>query len=251
MAEVAIVDVARHPDRDQILGQIYQQILVPSFRPDELESIETIASPLSAAQPTRDAAAAVDRSGTALGAAIGDWDPTSRVYLLTYLAVRPGVRSQGVGTQLMQHMLTLRRERGALLMLAEVDDPRRYPVSDTGDPTARLAFYERFGARVLELPYFQPRLFPTSQRVHGMLLLVFDVDPAVLAGRAEPVMRGDALVTFLRGYFAATEGTDDDDPERAQLFERASSPHGVRLLPVARYAEVDLDGDGMAPDGPG
>ena len=49
------------------------------------------------------------------------------------------------------------------------------PTPSVGDPTARLSFYARFGATVLDLPYFQPRLTAKGRRAHGMLLLAFDV----------------------------------------------------------------------------
>ena len=77
------------------------------------------------------------------------------------------------------------RERRALVTLAEVDDPRRHTTEALiGDPRARLAFYGRLGARVLDLPFFQPRLVADGPRAHGMLLLTLDVHSDALEGGA-------------------------------------------------------------------
>ncbi len=66
------------------------------------------------------------------------------------------------------------------------------PTQSVGDPTERLVFYARFGATVLDLPYFQPRLSANGQRAHGMLLIAFDVDAERwLTGGISPRLRGD------------------------------------------------------------
>ncbi len=234
--------------RPRLLGRVYDDVLVPSFRDDELDRYETIAAALAEESPSTDVAAACDDSGEVLGAMIGDWDVVNRVYLLSYLAVRPGVRSRGVGTRLMQHLPEWWRARRPLVTLAEVDDPRRHATSSSvGDPSARLSFYGRFGARVLDLPYFQPRLSEDGQRAHGMLLLAFDVAADALVDGPVPALRGDVVGGFLRRYFADTEGTaatGDDvhhDPDLARLLDRASSTTGVRLVPVDRYTDVGPD----------
>jgi GNAT superfamily N-acetyltransferase len=240
-SDLRIVDLALHPDHQELLEQVYREVLIPSFRPDELFPLNELRLQFSENPPTRDLAAAVDDSGMVLGAALGEWAPDSRVYLLLYLAVRPGLRSGGVGTRLMQYLPMWWRQRGALLSLAEVDDPRRYEVSSIGDPAARLVFYERFGARLLDLPYFQPRLSPSGNRGHGMLLLTLDVQPEALVDGQTAVIRGDLLTGFLRHYFDNAEGTEHDDPERARLFARASAKPGVRLVPVGQHTEVEPD----------
>jgi GNAT superfamily N-acetyltransferase len=241
-SELRIVDLALQPDHDTLLEQVYREVLIPSFRPDELFLLEELRSQFSENPPTRDLAAAVDDTGTVLGAALGEWAPDSGVYLLLYLAVRPGLRSGGVGTRLMQYIPSWWRQRGALLSLAEVDDPRRYEVTSTGDPAGRLVFYERFGAQLLDLPYFQPRLSPAGHRGHGMLLLALDVHPDALVDDGHTaVIRGDLLAGYLRHYFDNAEGSEHDDPERARLFGRASAMPGVRLLPVGQYTEVEPD----------
>ena len=178
----------------------------------------------------------------------------------------------------MRHLPQWERARRPLVTLAEVDDPRRHAASSSvGNPAARLSFYGRFGARVLDLPYFQPRLSEGGRRAHGMLLLAFDVHADALADGPVRALRGEVLGGFLRRYFADAEGTastdaagiaptdaagieptgDDDhhDPDLARLLVLASSATGVRLLPVERYTDVGPDTAGpdtpAGPDAPG
>ena len=247
-APTPIIDLADRPDADNLLERLYREILVPSFRKDELDPLEIIAAAFSEDPRKVDIAAARDGSGEILGAMICEWDAASRVYLLSYLAARPGLRSRGVGTSLMRHLPVWSRERHALVTLAEVDDPRCHVDEGLiGDPVARLGFYGRFGARVLDLPYFQPRLRPGGRRARGMLLLAFDVVDAGLAPGPVPALRGDVLGNFLLTYFAASEGPVEtgasgrDDPDLARLLGLASSQAGVRLLPLEQYEEVSPD----------
>jgi GNAT superfamily N-acetyltransferase len=257
-----VVDLAGRPDAAGLLRRAYRDILVPSFRPEELQPYGSIAAALAEEPPSTDMAVACDDSGEVLGAMVGDWDPANRVYLLSYLAVRPGVRSRGVGTGLMQHLPRWQRARRPLVTLAEVDDPRCHAAaSSVGDPSARLSFYGRFGARVLDLPYFQPRLSEDGPRARGMLLLAFDVHADALAHGPIPALRGDVLGAFLRRYFAEAEaeggaggegpaaGRRHHDPDLAHLLDRASPATGVPLLPVHRYADVapDTGGGGATP----
>jgi GNAT superfamily N-acetyltransferase len=244
-----VVDLAERSDAADLLRRLYDEILVPSFRREELDPYETMAASLTDAAPTTDIAAAWKDPAEILGAIVGDWDPVSRVYLLSYLAVRAGQRNSGAGTSLMQELPKWSRARGALVTLAEVDDPRRHDTDPSvGDPTARLSFYARFGATVLDLPYFQPRLTAKGRRAHGMLLLAFDVhaDALVDGGATVHVLRSDVISSFLLRYFAVEEGLKEplegrNDPDLARLLDQASSPAGIRLLPMAQYVDVQPD----------
>ena len=77
------------PGRRRPARRLYREILVPSFRRDELVPYESLADSLTQDAPITDIAAAWKDPGEILGAIVGDWDPVSRVYLLSYLAVRP------------------------------------------------------------------------------------------------------------------------------------------------------------------
>ncbi len=242
-----MVDLAGRTDADDLLHRLYYDILLPSFRRQELDPLTVIAAAFGEDPRRIDIAAARDTAGEIVGAMICEWSSSSRVYLLSYLAARPGLRSEGVGTCLMHHLPKWSRARGALVTLAEVDDPRCHDADGlVGDPAARLAFYGRFGARVLDLPYFQPSLGPDGQRAHGMLLLAFDVDEAGLTGGPVPALRGDILGTWLSGYFVGAEGMDESqedrgDVDRTRILDQASAAAGVRILPLEQYTEVSPD----------
>jgi GNAT superfamily N-acetyltransferase len=243
-----VLDLAGRNDADHLLDVLYREILVPSFRQEELDPLPVIAAAFAEDPPLLDIAAARDAAGEIVGAMVCEWSPSTGVYLLSYLAARPGLRSRGVGTALMRHLPVWSRARGAVVTLAEVDDPRCHGDEGlVGEPAARLAFYGRFGARVLDLPYFQPGL-AGGRRAHGMLLLAFDVDPAGLAPGSVPALRGDLLGRWLREYFAGSEhvpGREEGagDPDLARLLHQASATAGVRLLPLERYTDVTPDAE--------
>jgi|HubBroStandDraft_6_1064221.scaffolds.fasta_scaffold474828_2 GNAT superfamily N-acetyltransferase len=235
---ITIVDVVRQPNRLDLLREIYSSILIPSFRPDELDPLSVVEEALTEEPCSKDVLAAVDGENHVLGAAVGDWDEQSRVYLLSYLAARPGLRSQGVGTVLMDDIQQRWERRDALFAVAEVDDPRVYPVSDVGDPAARLRFYERFGARVVDVPYTQPRVRPGGSEVSGMLLLVFAIRAAALLTTSPPVLRSTILQSFMRGYVGSADGREAQDDGGSSTFRDRLSAPGVAVLPLSRYREI-------------
>jgi GNAT superfamily N-acetyltransferase len=237
-----VVDIASWPDRDRLLRAVYHQVLEGAFRPDELDPFDVTSAALAKARRTKDVLAVLGDGADddVLAAAIGDWDSPSRVYLLSYLAARPGERGRGIGSTLMDHLSPLWRRRHALLTVAEVDDPRVYPVSNTGDPSARLRFYQRFGAGVLDLQYMQPVVRAGGQRVHGMLLLTFDIQPEALLGTQPRSIRSAVLLKFLSRYFAQAEGRTGEDAELAEFLGRISSQPGIRVLPIDHYTEIPV-----------
>ena len=229
--------------RDALLKRVYHDILIPSFRTDELDSFEETSSAFAKLPRTKDIWVALNERDP-VGVVIGDWYAESEVYLLSYLAVHQEFRSQHVGGELMKKIRESWTARGAQLVLAEVDDPRHYNTADpgTGDPERRLVFYGREGGRVLDLAYFQPRLSTGGDRVRGMFLIALHVDPdKETSGKDRTLwLQRGALSSFLQEYFNDAEGADGDDVERADLFARAAAGVGIRLLPVERYTEAGL-----------
>lgn len=209
------------------LALLHAAVLAPSFPPDELEGVDGMTTALR--RGTLVAAAARDDEGGVRGLATGSWSARTRVLLLSYLAVAPGVRGGGVGGTLLDAALTTWVERlEPLVVLAEVEDPDAatgHGVEEHGDPVARLRFYRRHGARPLPLPYTQPALRPGAQRVPGMLLLALRVDPDLVAPDGSWRLPTAALRGFLEQYYAGTEG---GPPPRA-LLEPLAAP--VAVLP--------------------
>lgn len=224
---------------DATLHQLYRDVLSPSFPPDELVSLEFLLD--SIRDGHAEVSVALDDSGRVLAGAVGEWSASSRVMLLSYLAVAPGSRASGIGTSLYE--ATIRRWRAKYrpcLVLAEVERPDLHAASPVhGDPAARLRFYGRHGGGVLDLPYFQPALGPGRSRVFGLLLLALWVDPELTGEGGPDTVAPDPLLTFVTGYLAETEGgVDPADPAAAALLRALDVPTGVPVLPAERYREV-------------
>jgi GNAT superfamily N-acetyltransferase len=233
---VTLRDLGQVPD-DAALDQFYRDVLVPSFSPDELVALSALQEGLQAERRDTDVVVAVDDEGAVMGGAVGDWDPDSGVYLLSYLAVRPDNRSGGLGTLLMGHVRAWWEQRGASVALAEVDDPRHHAVSEHGDPVARLRFYDRIGAQVLGVSYSQPEVRAGSGRVPGMLLLAFLVKPEARRGDG---LRAEVLHRFLANYLALSEGVAAElvDAEVDALVPALKGCDIVAILPMERYVEI-------------
>jgi len=228
-------DLNEPPDED-LLRKLYDDVLVRSFAPRELVPLSDLQDALHTENSDTEIVVAIDEDGGVVGGAIGDWDPDSSVYLLSYLAVRSTDRSKGVGTLLMDRVRSWWGARQASAVLAEVDDPRQHEISDYGDPEARLRFYERLGAQVLGVPYTQPEVRAGSGRVHGMLLIVFFVAPDARVGDG---LRADVLHRFLANYLVLSEGVSPDnvDAEVGSLVP-AMNRDAIRILPMSHYVDI-------------
>jgi GNAT superfamily N-acetyltransferase len=224
---VSIVQLTGVGDERLVLD-FYRSVLLPNFRPDELVTEDELISSLRSGSCR--ITIAQDAGGAVIGGIVGDWFPDSRVQLLSYIAVHPGVRGQGVGTSLLNTAIAgWVADLAPLLVIGEVEDPRHYHGTEFGDPVARVRLYERFGARSLPVSYSQPALRSGSARVPHLLLMVFAADPAarIAAGRVD----GRIVGRFLTEYFAATEGpVCPDDSELEAILRACSEPGGLPLL---------------------
>jgi GNAT superfamily N-acetyltransferase len=243
-AEVfALRDLDSDPD-DTLIDGLYQDVLAVSFSPDELDQADAFAEAVRGEGGTEVlASVAVGRDGAVLGGVVGEVYARERVLLLAYLAVRPELRSRGIGTMLMQHVAPRWfAHPDVLLAVAEVHDPRPWSAVAGEDPLSRLRLYERLGARVLGVPFIQPALGPGRARVPGFLLFAFHVDPSVeVEHEGEGAVRSDLVGRFVRRYYETAEGiTAPYDSELAELLRRIEGQATIRLLPVAEYDRVAL-----------
>ncbi|MGP4111471.1 GNAT family N-acetyltransferase [Streptomyces sp. 4N509B] len=209
------------------LDAVYRELLEPSFRADELDPLEEVREAVASGDTT--GWVAVDPDGRPLAAALGEWDPELRVGLLAWVAVRPGLRGHGAGGRVLD--AALRAWRAAwdpCLILAEVADPAHHAAGEAahGDPTARLRFYLRRGARALDVPYFQPALGAGRRRVDGMLLLVLHAHPD-LGGARPDTVDGAVLRAYLESYQTSAEGAVATDERARRLWRAVDRPGGV------------------------
>ncbi|RHA44239.1 N-acetyltransferase [Cellulomonas rhizosphaerae] len=194
------------------LRALHAAILAPSFPPDELESPDDMAEGLASGALVAMAASSADEP---VALAVGAWDPTTSVLLLSYLAVGSGGRGGGVGGTLLAAALTAwQADLDPLVVLAEIEDPALHTGSpEHGDPAARERFYLRRGARRLPLAYVQPALAPGLARVPGMLLLALAVRGSVVAPDDAWHLPAAPVRDFLLGYYTRSEGRVPDDDQ--------------------------------------
>lgn len=217
---------------DKALFPLYEEILEPSFPPEELLSEPVLRERL--ADGSGPILVAEDDRGRVLGCAVGEWDAESRVMLLTYLAIRPGLRGGGVGGRLLDAALTAWNAGfGPCLILAEVEDPEHFAggIDAHGDPAARWRFYERRGGRVLDIPYFQAALRPGLERVPHLMLTVLS-SASEFAGQAPDTVDPATLRTYLEGYQIACEGEIATDAQAQAMWQALDRADGVPFRQV-------------------
>lgn len=216
-----IVEVALSDLEPAVLAEVYHRLLAPAFRPAELMTLAEMREAYGA--NGTDPSAVMLSGGTPVAVMLGEWYVQGQVLLLAYLSVDKATRSSGLGEHLVRDVLPGWLEGSAsVLVLAEVDDPRSWPGSEgTGNPNARLRFYDRQGARVLPVRYFQPSLRLGSPRGEGMLLLRLDWSPG---------LSSDLLGAFLEEYFTFCEGP-----------KSLADPRVAALVASARSLELDRD----------
>ncbi len=225
------------PADDVGIADFYQRILLPHFRDNELVTCESFAAGLKSGDSSAVVAHTAD--GAIAGGAVGDLFPRSGVVLLSYIAVPPAGRGLGTGSALMKAATAIWATAWRPpLMVMEVEDPRYFSGNETfGAPDARVRFYERLGARILPLPYFQPALGDGKGRVRHLMLMVFG-GTEVRAGARQ--VGGQHVESFLTEYLEGCEGQVRSDDEEAQrLLAACRRPGG---LPLLLHAELP---DGM------
>jgi GNAT superfamily N-acetyltransferase len=212
-----------------VVDTIYAEILQPCFPPTEMCSLQGLQRKAETGLGL--VWAAFDDADTVVGSAVGDWDEDPRVVLLAWLAVQSGRRGDGVGTALLEVAQADWLARfSPCLLLAEVEDPACHAGSEAhGDPRARLRFYQRRGARTLDIPYFQASLAPDLPRVPDLQLLVLHADQQ-FAGSEPDTIDGAMLRQYLELYQRQCEGQVATDEQATRLWEAVDRPGGVPLL---------------------
>jgi GNAT superfamily N-acetyltransferase len=236
--QLRIRDLRTEADR-RLIEAVYRDILEPSFDDDELDSLEVVVDGLTAAGSYECWGLVALDGDTPAGCILSYPYPACQVLLIGYIAVRPGLRSHGVGGLLLAEA----RQRwygqdGCTLVLAEVDDPRYHPAVGDIDPVRRIAFYTRNETQLVAGPYFQPRLEGEGkERVYDMFL-------AVLSGGEAASVPAAQIVAFLREYF--TDSGEDagwpfaDDADGRWLLDWYRSRETVSLQPIGRYAQAEV-----------
>lgn len=211
------------------LDELYREVFEPSFHRDELCDLETVRALVETERG--DCWVTLSAGGQVLGGLLGEWDPEPGVMLLSWIAVRPGRRGTGIGAPMLAAALASWKAKfDPCIILSEVEDPAQHRADEAhGDPAARLAFYARHGARILDLPYFQAALGPERRRVDHLFLLVLHADPK-FAGDEPDTVSGVALRAYLELYQQVCEGAVATDPQATALWNAVDRPGGIRIL---------------------
>ena len=224
-----------HEDFDQdLLERFHRDVLEVSFSPDETVALDALAATIQGGAAL--VTVALGDDAEILGGIVGDWFDEQRVLLISYLAVRPELRGQSIGTDLRGRAATTwPSQKQAHLVVGEVHDPRVWDGVGGDQSVARLRLFERFGARLLHVPFIQPRLRPGTERVSGFLLLVFLVDDAILVGGdGGEGIPARLIGDWIRSYYALAEGARPPyDPELEGLLNRVERDDTVALLPLS------------------
>jgi len=225
---------------DDSLESIYREVLTPAFTPDELESLEALKGYLESSPPDAFGLYAVDPSGHPIGCSIYYPYPEANAVLLGYMAVVAGGRSRGVGTLLFEESQKVWFGSGQYdLVLAELDDPRVFPVANGIDPERRIKFYSNLGGQLICGPYFAPCVRPGGERVHDMFLVELGGSRKALHDSPAAVSV-EFVAAFLRDYFSVEEGpVDFDSGDLRWLMDAYEGDGTLPLLPVAQYPSWD------------
>lgn len=219
--ELVVLDPAG--DDPGLVERAYDAVLAPSFGPDELVPRDRYVDDVSAA-----AVIVALHGDDVVGAGVSEASPDGTVGLLSHLATHPDCRGTGVGGRMLA-TLQARWSDGPAVVLGEVHDPRRWPEGPGEQPTARLRFYERCGARLLGVPWVQPPLWEGGGSVPGMLLLV-------MGGRdADAPVPARWIREWMTAYYESG-GAGPDDPTLVALLTRVAAADEVAVLAIS-----DLD----------
>jgi GNAT superfamily N-acetyltransferase len=131
--------------------------------------------------------------------------------LMTYMVIAPEHRRHGLGRQLLREAAESLYDPDGYVF-GEVSDPEACKPAYREESWRRLELFMRWGARVVDARYIQPRLDDTKDRDRALRLLVFP-GAAPLPSTA----RGDVIARFLDDFFEITEGRRPDDTEYTDM----------------------------------
>jgi len=219
---------------DAQLAALYDRVLAWSFpRPELITRAEFLDA---ATDPDSDThvLVALDPADEVVGGIVGEWFAECRVLLVSYVAIAPGLRGDGIGRRLITESLAQWWSLlEPLLILGEVEDPRIHPATEYGDPVARLRLYDRLGALILPLPYFQPAIHEDSDRVRDLFLMVFAADASYWSsGNVE----ASVVLSFLEQNLLACEGHINPNDEEIRALRAAVDRTGrIPMLDPQQY----------------
>lgn len=126
--------------------------------------------------------------GIALIRRLGD----TGMAFVRYLAVDPTLRDRGLGTQLLAHLREALRGDGIGVLLLDVEKPAGVHAEED---RRRIAFYERCGLALLDVPDYSPPEHGETGEIVPLLLMgeVLDGGPPLTGERLDEAVRAVLL----------------------------------------------------------
>lgn len=219
------------------LADVYDTILVRSFQPDEVVDKAAFMHQTTWGEVL----VTQDEEGVATGVAVADHHPGTGVSVLEYLAVAPDQRGGGAGSALLKAAVAQWSDLvGPGALLAEIERPDAHQATEAfGDPTRRLAFYERHGFQALALPYYQPALSEQKRAVPDLILGVLILEPTWVNVDASRFVEGPRLEQTLA---ERNPGSGEEREAWERLLAATRDPQGIELVPLSEYARVPRSG---------
>ena len=180
-----------------MLERFYRGIYLAEFAAQR-EPFDAWLSALRGEQPYEMDARIVTDGDDILGGVTYELYPQSQCGLITYLVVAPHARQRGLGKQLMTDAVAALNARGARAVFGEMNR----------NGTERLARFQRWGCRVVDVGYVQPSLGPGLPRDRGLVLIVHPPLPAI---------DGRVVREFVHELHVVTERREPDAEIRAIL----------------------------------
>lgn len=212
-SDIELLDL-RDTHDEGLLNLVYRDLYLPSFPIPEEQEDPSVWEPLLWG-PLRNQSNPVlhiliaghslgnKNSQRVIGVLFAEFYKESRCGLLTYLAVHPNHRHQGIGKNLLregiQRLKIDAKNDGAKLEAAfgEVNDPAKVTtLQDSMNPEERLKIIAKLGARLVPIRYIQPELKPGRGRSACMFFVIFPLDR-----RQKEYISGNTVVAFLRDFY--------------------------------------------------
>ncbi len=178
-----IVEITGGPADRALLADFYESIYAASFTdPNERESLMRLRRFLrlkARGWYGRNAyhVFVLHEGGRPRAGLVCDYLHAARMGVVEFLAVEAGVRNRGYGRRLLDHAeaaLSADAARAGAVcqgIAAEVEDPARLVRSSADmDPVQRLRIWHKWGYRIVDFPYVQPRLSSGRQPVSHLFL---------------------------------------------------------------------------------
>ncbi len=176
-----MIELVRVGAGDPRLAAFHAGIYMDAFA-DKLEPLAVWQSALRGELPYQLTVRLAVDGDAIVGGICYELYPVSRCGLMTYMVVAPAARRSGLGERLFREAAGALRARGAKAVLGEVEGQER------------IARFQRWGARVIDIAYVQPSLAPGLPRDASLRLIA--------VGEAE---RSD-VVAFIDELYTACEG---------------------------------------------